>query len=185
MSFTVDPTPLDGLMLIRRKRIGDTRGFFARLFSPTELHACGWQGSVAQVNHSYTSRRGSVRGMHFQHHPDADAKLVQCIRGEVWDVAVDLRRGSPTFLQWHAERLSAENGHGLFIPAGFAHGFQTLTDDVELIYCHTAPYVPSSEGGLHHQDERLGIAWPEPVTEVSDRDRRHGFIDSEFQGLEP
>ena len=184
MSLECFDTPLPGLRLVHRRLAGDSRGFFARLFSLAELRACGWGAQVTQVNHSYTAKRGTVRGLHFQMTPYSDAKLVQCIRGEVWDVAVDLRRNSPTFLQWHAERLSAENGRGLFIPQGYAHGFQTLADDTELIYCHSADYMPAAEGGLHFLDERLAITWPETVTEVSARDRAHAFVDTGFEGLE-
>jgi dTDP-4-dehydrorhamnose 3,5-epimerase len=110
-------------------------------------------------------------------------KLVSCLRGEVWDVAVDLREGSPTFLQWHAERLSADNGVALLIPEGFAHGFQTLGDDVEMLYCHSAAYTSAAEGGLHPQDPRLGIAWPVAVTELSARDAGHPAITEEFKGV--
>lgn len=185
MKLVFGDTPLAGLRTLERPRAGDSRGFFARLFNAAELREAGWPGAIEQVNHSYTAQRGSVRGMHYQHHPQADTKLVQCLRGEVWDVAVDLRRGSPTFLQWHAQRLSADNRRGLLIPAGFAHGFQTLTDDVELVYCHAAPYAPACEGALHHLDPRLAIAWPLPVTEVSARDQGHAFLDPGFQGLDP
>ncbi|MDQ8031396.1 dTDP-4-dehydrorhamnose 3,5-epimerase [Bordetella genomosp. 1] len=185
MNIVFTDTPLAGLRLARRPRAGDNRGFFSRLFSQADLQSAGWPAPVNQVNHSYTATRGSVRGMHYQHHPHADTKLVQCVRGEVWDVAVDLRRASPTFLQWHAVRLSADNGLGLLIPAGFAHGFQTLTPDAELIYCHSAPYDPASEGALHHRDPRLAIDWPLAVTEVSARDQGHAFLDPGFQGLDP
>ncbi|MNY38438.1 dTDP-4-dehydrorhamnose 3,5-epimerase [compost metagenome] len=121
--------------------------------------------------------------MHYQLPPHAEIKLVSCIRGAVWDVAVDVRQGSPTFLQWHAERLSADNGRALLIPEGFAHGFQTLTDDVDMLYCHSAPYAPQSEAGLHFQDARLGIAWPLPLTQVSERDQQHPRLDTAFPGV--
>jgi dTDP-4-dehydrorhamnose 3,5-epimerase len=111
--------------------------------------------------------------MHWQRPPHAEAKLVSCLRGQVWDVAVDVRPGSPTFLRWHAERLSADNGQALLIPPGFAHGFQALSDDVELLYCHSAAHAPQTEAGLHPQDERLGIAWPLPITKLSARDAGH------------
>jgi dTDP-4-dehydrorhamnose 3,5-epimerase len=166
-------TPLAGLKLVRRQRLGDTRGFLSRLFCAEELGAAGWPGPIAQINHSFTARAGTVRGMHFQRPPHAEVKLVNCLRGEVWDVAVDLRAGSPTFLRWHAERLSADNGCALLIPQGFAHGFQALNDDVELLYCHSAAYAVQSEAGLHPQDERLGLAWPLPIIELSARDASH------------
>ena len=129
--FTIEHLPLQGLQRVTRQRLGDARGFLARLYCAEELARAGWRQPIAQINHTATAARGTVRGMHFQRPPHAEMKLVSCIRGEAWDVAVDLRADSETFLHWHAERLSAENGHALLIPEGFAHGFQTLSDDVE------------------------------------------------------
>ena len=126
--------PMSGLALIERQRLGDSRGFLSRLFCAEELNKTGWKKPIAQINHTLTSQCGTVRGMHFQHPPYAEMKLVTCIRGQVWDVVVDLREDSPTFLHWHAEILSRENNRALLIPEGFAHGFQTLVDDVELLY---------------------------------------------------
>jgi dTDP-4-dehydrorhamnose 3,5-epimerase len=123
--------------------------------------------------------------MHFQPPPHSEMKLVSCVRGEVFDVAVDLRRGSPTFLRWHAERLSADNNRALLIPQGFAHGFQALTDDAELIYCHSAAYDAASEGGLNPRDPRLAIAWPLPITELSARDAQAAMLDAAFTGMTP
>jgi len=183
MSLDIIDTPLPGLKIVQRHPRGDTRGFLARLFDGADLRACGWTGGMEQVNHTYTAQAGTVRGMHYQLPPHAEIKLVSCIRGAVWDVAVDVRQGSPTFLQWHAERLSADNGRALLIPEGFAHGFQTLTDDVDMLYCHSAPYAPQSEAGLHFQDARLGIAWPLPFTQVSERDQQHPRLDTAFPGV--
>ncbi|MDZ7804392.1 MAG: dTDP-4-dehydrorhamnose 3,5-epimerase family protein [Thiohalophilus sp.] len=120
-------TPLPGLRLIQRQRIGDHRGFMDRLFCAEELAEAGWVRPIAQINHTYTHRRGTVRGMHFQSPPHAEMKLVTCLRGAVWDVAIDLRPDSPTFLAWHGEELSPDNQRALLIPEGFAHGFQALT----------------------------------------------------------
>jgi dTDP-4-dehydrorhamnose 3,5-epimerase len=181
--FTVDDLPFAGLRAVTRQRIGDSRGFLSRIFCADELKAAGWERPIAQINHTFTARRGTVRGMHFQRPPEAEMKLVTCLKGEVWDVAVDLRTGSPTFLQWHAERLSAENGRALLLPEGFAHGFQALTDDVELLYCHSAAYVPAAEGGLNPRDARLAIEWPLPISEMSNRDTRHPVLDEEFAGV--
>jgi len=183
MSLDVIDTPLADLKVIQRHPRGDARGFLARLFDAGDLRACGWQRAVEQVNHTYTAQAGTIRGMHYQLPPHAEMKLVSCIRGAVWDVAVDLRAGSPTFLQWHAERLSADNGRALLIPEGFAHGFQTLTDDAEMLYCHSAPYSPQAEAGLHFQDARVGIAWPLPLTLVSERDQQHPRLDTAFSGV--
>jgi dTDP-4-dehydrorhamnose 3,5-epimerase len=110
--------------------------------------------------------------------------LVSVLRGEVFDVAVDLRRGSPTYLRWHAQILSAENGRSVLIPKGFAHGFQTLTEDCELVYLHSHPYVPHAESGIRATDPAVGIQWPLQFTEISERDRNHALIDSAFRGIE-
>jgi dTDP-4-dehydrorhamnose 3,5-epimerase len=168
---------------VRRQRLGDARGFLSRVFCADELRQAGWSQPIAQINHTCTARRGTVRGLHFQHPPHAEMKLVSCLRGEVWDLAVDLRAGSPTFLQWHAERLSADNGAALLIPEGVAHGFQTLTDDVEMLYCHSAAYTAGAEGGLNPRDARLAIAWPLPISEISERDRRHPALGDDFKGV--
>jgi dTDP-4-dehydrorhamnose 3,5-epimerase len=181
--FTVTDLPLAGLKRVERQRQGDSRGFLARVFCADELTAAGWVKPIAQINHTYTAKQGTVRGMHFQRPPRAEMKLVSCMRGEVWDVAVDLRLGSPTFLRWHAERLSAENGCALVIPEGFAHGFQTMTDDVELLYCHSEVYAAQAEGGLNPNDPRLGITWPLAITELSARDVGHALIAFDFEGV--
>lgn len=181
--FTVTDLPLSGVKQVVCQRLGDQRGFLSRLFCAEELAAAGWLKPVAHINHTYTARKGTVRGMHFQWPPFAEMKLVSCIRGEVWDVAVDLRTGSPTFLHWHADHLSADNGKALLIPEGFAHGFQALTNDVELLYCHSMPYSAESEGALNPQDERLAITWPLAITELSARDAAHAQISDEFEGV--
>lgn len=181
--FQVTELPLPGLKGVMRQRMGDSRGFLSRLFCADELEAAGWRKPIAQVNHTLTARRGTVRGMHFQKPPHAEMKLVTCLRGEVWDVAIDIRQGSPTFLRWHAERLSADNGLAMLLPEGFAHGFQALTDDVELLYCHSALYVPDAEAGLHPQDSALSIPWPLPVGELSARDASRPMLGAEFSGM--
>jgi dTDP-4-dehydrorhamnose 3,5-epimerase len=182
--FKVSDTPIDGLKVVERLRRTDERGFLTRLFDPEELAAAGWQGPAAQINHTLTVKSGAVRGMHFQRPPYAETKLVSCVRGRVLDVAVDLRTGSPTFLRWHAVELSEQNNLALLIPRGFAHGYQTLSADCELIYVHSAPYVADSEGALNAFDPRLAIRWPLPVTDVSDRDRGHPALRDEFKGIE-
>lgn len=181
--FTVIDLPLANLKRIERKRLGDRRGFLSRLFCADELTAAGWVKPIAQINHSYTARQGAVRGMHFQRPPYAEMKMVSCIRGEVWDVAIDLRVGSATFLRWHAECLSAENGRALLIPEGFAHGFQALTDDVELFYCHSQAYAAQAEDGLNPIDPCLEIAWPLTIAELSARDVGQTLITSDFEGV--
>lgn len=182
--LTLHPLPLDGLVRLTRQRLADPRGHFSRLFCADTLGAA-WPGPIAQINHSHTARRGTVRGLHFQHPPHAEAKLVSCLHGRVFDVAVDLRAGSPTFLHWHGEVLDAELGTALLIPRGFAHGFQALSDGAELLYCHSAAYNPQAEGGLAPLDPRLAIAWPLPPVELSARDLQHPPIRADFQGLVP
>jgi dTDP-4-dehydrorhamnose 3,5-epimerase len=182
--FALTEPPLNGLKLLQREVIGDQRGYLERLFCREELHKLIEERTIVQINHTLSARAGTVRGMHFQHPPHAEMKLVTCLRGEVFDVAVDLRRGSPTLLQWHAERLSADNHRTLVIPEGFAHGFQALTDNCELLYFHTAAYQPDAEDALNALDPYLGIDWPMPVTEMSARDRGHVELAREFAGIE-
>lgn len=182
--FDFSPTPIPGLVLVQRKRIEDDRGFLSRFFCTEEFREIGMHKPISQINHTLTRQRGSVRGMHFQHAPHAEVKVVSCIQGQVFDVAVDLRRGSPTFLRWHAEMLSASNQRSLLIPEGFAHGFQTMAEDCELIYLHTAAYQQAAEGALNALDPGLAIAWPLEISEMSDRDRQHPLLTKDFLGVE-
>lgn len=179
----IKDTSLRGLKLIQRKPIADSRGYFERLFCADELKPIINGKDITQINHTMTANRGTVRGMHFQYPPHAEIKFVSCLRGEVFDVAVDLRTNSPTFLQWHAEILSADNHKTFLIPEGFAHGFQTLTEDCEMLYCHTASYHPGAEGGLNANDSRLAIKWPLPITEQSPRDLARAFMAEDFTGI--
>lgn len=181
--FDVTMTPLAGLMLVQRRRAQDERGFFSRFFCAEDLAPAGFTLPIAQINHTFTARRGTVRGMHFQHPPHAEDKFVSCLRGEIFDVAVDLRRGSPTFLHWHAEILSAENGRSLLVPQGFAHGFQTLVDSCELLYLHSRAYEAAAEGALNALDPLLAIDWPLPFADVSARDATHPLLTAQFTGI--
>ena len=181
--FTVTDLPLAGLKRIERQQAADSRGFFSRLFCAEALAVVGWRKPVAQINQTLTERRGTVRGLHFQKPPHAEMKLVTCLKGSVWDVAVDLRANSPTFLQWHAEELSTANRCALLIPEGFAHGFQSLEDGCELLYLHSAAYVPEAEGGLQPQDPALAIAWPLAISEISARDAQHALLTQAYTGL--
>jgi len=181
--FDFIPTPLAGLMLVQRKAIEDHRGFLSRFYCAEEFRAAGITKPIAQINHTLTRKKGTVRGLHFQNPPHAETKLVSCLQGEILDVAVDLRRDSPTFLHWHGEILSAANRKSLLIPEGYAHGFQALTEDCELIYLHTAAHHPGAEGALNVTDPRLNIAWPLHIDDLSERDRSHPFVDENFQGV--
>lgn len=181
----VADTDLPGVKTIERLRLGDERGYLERLFCSEELAAAGWLAPIAQINRTFTATRATVRGLHYQQPPHAEMKLVTCLHGEVWDVAVDLRHDSPHFLQWHAEVLSADNRRALLIPEGFAHGFQALSDNVELLYFHSRAHAPSAEAGVHPQDPRVAVAWPLPVTLLSPRDSNHHPLGADFAGVLP
>jgi len=172
------------LMICERKPIVHDLGFFVRTFCSDEFMQAGLQKPVVQINQTLTRAKYSIRGLHFQLTPYAESKLVTCLKGEVFDVAVDIRRGSPTFLQWHGEVLSSGNNKSMLIPEGFAHGFQTLTDDCEMLYLHTAPYMQQSESGFHPNDPSIAIKWPFPVSEMSGRDKIHPFLDQDFGGID-
>jgi dTDP-4-dehydrorhamnose 3,5-epimerase len=179
-----EETRLKGSYVISLTPFGDSRGWFARTYCKKEFAAIGHDKEWVQLNHSFSAEKGTVRGMHFQLAGHKEIKMVRCIAGAVYDVMVDLRKGSPTFLQWEGVELSAENKKMLYIPEGFAHGFQTLTDDAELIYHHSAYYSPEHESGLRYNDEKLAISWPLEPTTVSERDQQHKLIDNQFTGIE-
>jgi dTDP-4-dehydrorhamnose 3,5-epimerase len=176
-------TPILGLVVVETTPHLDNRGAFARLYCEHELTSLIGQRRIVQINHSRTAAIGAVRGLHYQHLPHAEMKLVRCLKGLVWDVAVDLRPDSPTFLCWHAEVLTPTKTRMMVIPEGFAHGFQVLEPESELLYMHTAFFTPSAEGGLRHDDPRLAINWPLPVTDLSARDVLHPLIESNFSGI--
>lgn len=178
-----EDTSLPDLKLIKRNPIADKRGFLQRMYCQEILSSAGIAEPLAQINLTLTHAIGAIRGMHFQHPPYSETKIVTCLRGRVFDVAVDLRKDSPTFLQWHAEILSPELCNSFLIPKGFAHGFQTLSNDCELLYFHTASYHQPAEGGLSPTDPLLNIKWPLAISEISDRDSHHPFLTAEFKGL--
>lgn len=169
MIFT--ETPLAEAVLIGPERREDERGYFARTFCVEEFAANGLPTTVQQCNSSFNRRRGTVRGLHFQRAPMAEPKLVRCTRGAIFDVIVDLRPGSATYCQWYASELSAGNGQALFVPAGFAHGFQSLADESEVFYQMFAAYSPEHADGVRWDDPAFGIGWPLPVTMITERDR--------------
>jgi dTDP-4-dehydrorhamnose 3,5-epimerase len=176
-------TPLEGLLLIETTPVQDERGQFVRVFCEEECTALRPDLRWAQINLSRTLRKGTVRGMHYQRPPAAEAKLIRCLRGRVFDVAVDLRAGSATFLQWHGVELSEDGPMQFFIPEGFAHGFQALTDDAQLLYLHTRAWDRELESALRHDDPTLAIAWPQPITQISDKDRRAPLVAGSFAGV--
>jgi len=176
-------TPLAGVVLVHRQLHTDSRGMFARLFCAEALAPSGWRGPIAQINHSVTAVCGTVRGLHYQQVPFAEMKLVSCVRGEVWDVAVDLRRDSPTFRHWHAQVLSPQSGVAMVIPHGCAHGFQALSDDAQLVYCHSAPYAPQAQHGVFPGDPGLDITWPLPMHNLSEWDAALPVLSADFKGI--
>jgi dTDP-4-dehydrorhamnose 3,5-epimerase len=175
--------PLSGAYVIEPEVRTDPRGAFYRVFCKEEFAQIGHDAEWLQLNHSFTTNAGTVRGLHFQVPPHAEIKLVRCIAGKVFDVIVDIRSGSSTFLQWFGTELSAENRKMMYIPEGFAHGFQTLAPDCELIYHHSAGYTADSEGGIRYDDPAIGIDWPLPVTMVSGRDGQHPLLSPHFEGI--
>jgi len=168
--MNITPTALPGLSVVDTTPFCDHRGEFSRAFCERELAPAIGERHVVQISLSSTRLAGTVRGLHFQRAPHAEMKLVRCLRGRVWDVAVDLRPASPTFLRWHAEELSAANRRMLVIPEGFAHGFQTLEADCELLYLMTEAYEPGSAAGVRWDDPALAIPWPLPVGDISAQD---------------
>jgi len=182
-TFEIEPTPVEGLAVIRRKRHTDDRGFLERLFEEDALASSLGQKPVVQMNHTFTKSRGTIRGMHCQLPPCAESKIVTCINGSVFDVVVDLRLKSKTFGQWWSHELNEENGEALVIPEGCAHGLQTLVDNVDLIYMHTANHNRDSEAAINPMNSELGIPWPQEVTAMSDRDRSETRALDWFKGV--
>ena len=176
-------TTIPGLVVAESTPRIDERGSFTRLYCQEELSEIIGTRQIVQINHSHTKAVGAVRGLHYQRVPNAEMKLVRCVKGRVWDVALDLRAGSPTFLKWHAEELSETNARMMVIPEGFAHGFQVLEEDSELLYLHTAFYSPEDESGVRPMDPGLSIDWPLAIEDLSERDRNHPLLNSEFTGL--
>lgn len=179
----IHPTPIADLIVADSKAFKDDRGAFARLFCEQALSSVIGGRKIVQINHSCTTAVGAVRGLHFQRAPHAEMKLVRCLKGKVWDVAVDLRPQSASYKRWYAQELSPQNALMMVIPEGFAHGFQVIEAGSELLYLHTAFYKPEFEYGVRHDDPELNIAWPLPVTEISQRDSNHAYIDSNFSGV--
>lgn len=164
-------TELADARLIEIERHADQRGYFARVACTAEFAAAGIEAEYPQASVSHNTRAGTVRGLHFQRAPHAEAKVVRVTRGAVWDVILDLRPESPTFRRWQGFELSAENGRMLYIPKGFAHGFQTLEDMSDMLYLITPPFVPGHGDGLRPDDPAFAIDWPLPFTEITEKDR--------------
>lgn len=181
--MNISETRFRGLFIVECQANSDIRGSFTRLYCEGKLSSILQDRRILQINFSQTSFVGTVRGLHFQARPYSEMKFVRCLKGAVWDVAVDLRHDSPTFGQWHAEELSGDNMKMLVIPEGFAHGFQALEAGSQLLYLHTANYNASSEQGIRFDDPRLNVAWPFPINNVSVRDMSLPNLDENFLGL--
>jgi dTDP-4-dehydrorhamnose 3,5-epimerase len=165
-----EPTKLKGAWIIAIDPARDSRGYFARTFSVDEFAAKGLETSFLQHSISHNAQSGTLRGMHFQRDPHGEVKLVRCVKGAIWDVIIDIRPTSPTFGGWQGFDLTDQNGRQLYIPKGFAHGFQTLSDDVVVNYLISEPYAPQSAGGLRYNDAKFNITWPLPVSVISEKD---------------
>jgi dTDP-4-dehydrorhamnose 3,5-epimerase len=175
--------PFENAFVLQVEPYADHRGKFARIYCQNDLKQIGHYKQIVQINHSLTRKSGAIRGMHFQYPPKAEIKMVRCIRGSVFDVIVDLRSNSPTFLYWYGEVLSDDNLKMMYVPESFAHGFQTLEENTELLYLHTEFYSPEHEGGLRYNDPMINIAWPLEVTEISEKDQKYPLLSEEFEGI--
>jgi len=182
--FRFRKTPLKGLYSIKRNVTNDNRGHFGRIFCADEFKKTGFVRPISQMNHSFTKQKGIIRGMHFQYPPYTEIKVVSCLEGEIFDVVIDIRKDSPTFLQWYGETLSAKNHNSLYIPEGFAQGFQTLTKNCHVLYYVSTSYSPDFESGLNALDPLISIQWPLDITDMSIKDQNQHMIDSSFEGID-
>jgi dTDP-4-dehydrorhamnose 3,5-epimerase len=183
MSLAIHETFISGVFLIENIHVTDSRGQFSRFFCKEELSPVLEGKEIKQVNHSCTKSVGAIRGLHYQSPPCAEMKFMRCLKGKVWDVVVDLRVDSPTFLEWYSEELDPSSNLTIVIPEGCAHGFQVLHADSELLYMHTEFYSPEHEGGLRYDDPKLKISWPLQPVDISERDLVHPLINSDFLGI--
>lgn len=174
---------LAGAYAIELEPFMEERGLFARTFCQKEFATIGFHKQIVQINHSVTKQKGTIRGMHYQRPPVSEIKIIRCVQGKIFDVMVDLRANSLTFMQWHGMELSKDNLRMAYIPVGFAHGFQTLTDNAELIYHHSAFYSPEYEHGLRFDDPALAIKWPLPLGVISPKDQSYPLTNKNFKGI--
>lgn len=181
--FEIKDLPLNDLKLILKKKREDERGFLSRIFCFDELNKSLDIKPIKQINHTFTAKVGTIKGLHYQVSPSLEMKIVNCLKGKVFDVVVDLRKNSPTFLKKHYQILSNENFHSIFIPEGFAHGIQTLTDNCEMIYFHTSNYSPNNERSISYDDPKLNISWPLPAHPASSKFKSCECIGESFQGV--
>ena len=180
----IKQTPLQDAFVVEPEPFMDDRGLFIRVFCQNELQSILNGKNIVQINLSLTHQKGAVRGMHFQRSPKTEIKMFKCLHGSVFDVIIDLRKGSSTFLKWYGKVLSAKNMKMMYVPEGFAHGFQALEENCELLYLHTEFYSPEYEGGVRYDDPKFEIKWPLKVTEISDKDERHPLLTQDFGGIQ-
>jgi len=180
----IHPLPLKGAAEITCAKHEDDRGWFARLFCQKELLSLNHNRQIQQVNSSFTKKMGTIRGLHYQSPPYAEDKIVRCISGRVFDVMVDLRKGSSTFGQYHSVLLDSAKMNMVYIPKGFAHGFQTLEDDCQMLYLHTEFYAPDYDRGIYYDSPNLDIKWPLEALDLSDKDKNLTHLDMSFEGIE-
>ena len=176
-------TPIEGLYILSRDIVSDERGFFFRVYCEESLSGLGLSGAFPQINYSFAINKFTTRGCHFQNPPYAETKIVTCSMGAIFDVAIDLREGSKTFLQWFGIVLSEKNGRSLYIPEGFAHGSQSLSNESSLIYLHSKKYSPQNEEGINVFDPMISIKWPGAPANLSKRDKSFPFLSQNFQGV--
>lgn len=181
--LAIKATPLNDAVIVETQPFEDHRGAFSRFFCKDELSEVLGDRSIVNVNFSRTSQKGALRGMHYQNTPHREMKLVRCLQGRIFDVIVDIRKGSSTFMKWYGVELSKENQRMLVVPEGFAHGFQALEEDSEILYITTSYYSPECEAGVRHDDPALEIQWPLPVADLSEKDRTHSLLSTDFQGI--
>ncbi|MFX1311067.1 MAG: dTDP-4-dehydrorhamnose 3,5-epimerase [Promethearchaeota archaeon] len=177
-------TKIKDVYVIVPKPFKDHRGMFSRAFCKNEFKEIGHNKEIVNINHSATKIKGSIRGMHFQYPPKAEIKIIKCIKGSIFDIAIDLRKDSPTFLNYHSEILSADNMKMLYVPEGFAHGFQSLEDDIEMIYYTTEFYNPEYEGGVKYNDPKIKVEWLLEITDLSEKDKNLSLLSDDFKGIE-
>lgn len=171
------------MFVYERKKIVDSRGEFSRMYCRDSLMDYGLREKIAQINRSSTVNKGTIRGLHFQHPPSSESKIITCLKGEIYDVAVDLREGSSTFLNHFGIKLNDTDQYSIVIPKGFAHGFQALVNDCEILYLHTSNYNPDAEDGFNPFDSTLSIKWPLETSNISDRDSQLPIINSDYTGI--
>ena len=182
--FNIRKLSLSGLIEIIQLPIIDNRGFFSRIYCQDIFKELSFCKSISQINHTFTAKSGTIRGMHYQLPPATETKMITCLKGKIYDVVIDIRKNSSTFLESFSIELSSELNNSLIIPKGFAHGFQTLVNDVELLYLHDTAYNKVLESGLNPNDTNLKIKWPMKASLISERDLNHPFVESiNFKGI--